>query len=1802
MTITASTTTSGLAKPEFWDWLDDGWRGQATLMTATPPPGLEGKSPAELKHDDSDASSLTDEDVVAGALLEDGGSLSDHAIGPGGIKEETLNQANGHEMDIDEPLETPKTATTLRPAPQPSMKRRESTAAEESAPDVKAKSDKKRKRGVSPPWQFPTAQTSTIKTADGRRVSARFGTGSNTPAVSETESRVRSDSRANSQSRPPSPPWKKFAAQGPTTLQVDGKRKSGRVNRETNDTPQPKRVSPRSKKVVDKLASSAKDSNSQVKVQKKVTAETPTRKSTRESLRSTRGTGDQAKIEDLKARIAELDPTRSFEPPAENVDANLEQERNRKTGETRSSRRQTSPVTQRKLHRPSDVSESPETSRPGFKLKLRRQNNFAPVEPPHPNAVPPSPPKPPRRNLYQVIEDYELKEQQQPYSENERGPPSREEFAIRHQRAAEQEATMRQKILDAAQPGKPLSVDFCSIYREDHAQKEPPPQYGHGDHLASHVLYFRHLQLREKQNHCQVAKKIAYEALDYWKTKRGPTEEDIRAEADKTFKLIAKQVAFDLRTKWEMVQKYVDDRRRAQWEAEQEVKRQERLNKQLKWSQNMVARQRGEAESDLDMSDEEGSVGDDSASGQDSNSEDDEDGEENMSDSASEALSNGGEEEEEEEGDMDEDALAAYLAQRDADLPERTAQTLEQQDEDDDEQSASDSGSEMGKARDTETQASSVVENTTTDHFVASRDTGSPMDLDDTAKDTARSVADASVDAHKRLPTDEYNSIIAQEMSNADDGLSSDESTDMDSEDYDSDEDMNDTDEDNNDGSDDDEEQSISSEDPSHSNSLWALFSAKEKKALGLPTPVTSAEENPDDREEDQPYVETEEPKSLAEEIIDDVTSHADIAKDGDVIMTEPSADQASDGTAPPRATNTLLETPAPGTPASQSRSDSLIKQAVPQPTLLRGDLRSYQQAGLEWLASLYRNKTNGILADEMGLGKTIQTIALLAYLAEQHGIWDTHLVIVPTSVILNWVTEFQKFLPGFRVLGYYGTTEERLLKRKGWVNDPHHDQKEKRGYNVVVTSYNIALRDINALRNVKWHYMILDEAHNIRNFNSQRFQVLIRLRTKARLLLTGTPLQNSLTELWSLLTFLAAGDEDDAAHHGTLEEFLTNWKEPVKEIFDRGVQTLSDEASRVVSQLHMSLRPFMLRRLKSEVEKDLPKKTEHTVVCKLSKRQRELYQDYMGLADTKAKLKQGNAVSAGRVLLALRRVCNHPDLFDPRPIQTSFAMAHSPLEPFAVKEKLIRDLLGTRADTPRHLLVAASEGTSRLVSRRSKHLSGVTHLNRQVAELERSLGHAKHDLSTVSGCQAYHRFRQRQGRLTQIRQAIVFTEATLAKTPVYGSDLREILTIKGTKKSLGCSVLGQLSMVTPNADSRVGPAEFKLAQDAFDRLQSGSTTIQRSLPTLEHYGERFQGILTRFAFCTPGVTSPVLNMVLPPKVQSLIRANTTYPFAADYAHEARIRNSIVFPDSRLLVYDSGKLQRLTVLLRDLQAKGSRCLIFTQMTYALDILERFLNLLGLTYLRLDGSTSPERRQFVTTEFNHPESKYQCMILSSRAGGVGLNLTGASSVIFFDLDWNPQMDKQCMDRAHRIGQVRDVEVFKMVSEKTVEENILRRANQKSLLDQAVIQDGRFTTDYNVPPKADAEGEEPDDVSAAIDRFLSGGDKAVAKTIESVEDKEDVQAAQQAQKEEQQDAEEFADSTSKNPSVPPTPGATGLEDPAEKEDAAATLDGHIDNYMIKLVEASLKNVPFVPPKPERRLDKHGRDPSHRPKKRR
>ena len=171
----------------------------------------------------------------------------------------------------------------------------------------------------------------------------------------------------------------------------------------------------------------------------------------------------------------------------------------------------------------------------------------------------------------------------------------------------------------------------------------------------------------------------------------------------------------------------------------------------------------------------------------------------------------------------------------------------------------------------------------------------------------------------------------------------------------------------------------------------------------------------------------------------------------------------------------------------------------------------------------------------------------------------------------------------------------------------------------------------------------------------------------------------------------------------------------------------------------------------------------------------------------------------------------------------------------------------------------------------------------------------------------------------------------------------------------------------------------------------------------------------------------------------------------------------IQFPERRLIQYDCGKLQTLDLLLARLKREKHRCLIFTQMTKMLDVLELFLNYHGYTYVRLDGTTQIIQRQMLMERFNSDE-KIFVFILSTRAGGIGVNLTGADTVIFYDSDWNPTMDAQAQDRCHRIGQTKDVHIYRLISKNTVEENILKKANQKRLLGDLTIDGGSFDVNY------------------------------------------------------------------------------------------------------------------------------------------
>lgn len=309
------------------------------------------------------------------------------------------------------------------------------------------------------------------------------------------------------------------------------------------------------------------------------------------------------------------------------------------------------------------------------------------------------------------------------------------------------------------------------------------------------------------------------------------------------------------------------------------------------------------------------------------------------------------------------------------------------------------------------------------------------------------------------------------------------------------------------------------------------------------------------------------------------------------------------------------------------------------------------------------------------------------------------------------------------------------------------------------------------------------------------------------------------------------------------------------------------------------------------------------------------------------------------------------------------------------------------------------------------------------------------------------------------------------------------------------------------------------------------------------------EAAMDKFAVLTP----PVVSLDFPSLMFSsldpaeIVAAKTTY---SDFSFPIRTRLSIAFPDKRLLQYDCGKLQRLAELLRDLIGGGHRALIFTQMTRVLDILEIFLNIHGYRYLRLDGATKIEQRQIMTERFNS-DNKIPVFILSSRSGGLGINLTGADTVIFYDSDWNPCMDKQCQDRCHRIGQTRDVHIYRFVSEFTIEENIFKKANQKRLLDNVVITEGNFTSDFF--NKVDWRDMLGDDMPLPIVPETTGGEVGHGAKVEqafaAAEDAEDAVAARRAQREMEVDAVEFAEvPTPGTPATPATPIGIPASTPA------------------------------------------------------
>ncbi|QBM86583.1 SWI/SNF-related matrix-associated actin-dependent regulator of chromatin subfamily A member 5 [Metschnikowia aff. pulcherrima] len=501
-------------------------------------------------------------------------------------------------------------------------------------------------------------------------------------------------------------------------------------------------------------------------------------------------------------------------------------------------------------------------------------------------------------------------------------------------------------------------------------------------------------------------------------------------------------------------------------------------------------------------------------------------------------------------------------------------------------------------------------------------------------------------------------------------------------------------------------------------------------------------------------------------------------------------------------------------------KTSSDITEFTESPSYVHGELRPYQIQGLNWLISLYQNNLSGILADEMGLGKTLQTISFLGYLRYHKNIKGPHIVITPKSTLDNWAREFHKWTPDVRILVLQGTKEERqdLIANRLMTCD----------FDVVIASYEIVIREKSSFRKFDWQYIVIDEAHRIKNEESLLSQIIRLFHSKNRLLITGTPLQNNLHELWALLNFILPdvfGDSDA----------FDLWFNPEEE------RSASEKEEGIVEQLHKVLKPFLLRRIKSDVEKSLLPKQEMNVYISMTDMQRKWYQKLLEKDIDAVNGALGKKESKTRLLnivMQLRKCCNHPYLFE-----------------------------------------GAEPG------------------------------------------------------------------------PPYTTD--------------------------------------------------------------EH-----------------------------------------------------------------LVYNAKKMIILDKILKKFQKEGSRVLIFSQMSRMLDILEDYCMFRSFEYCRIDGQTDHADRVQAIDDYNAPGSSKFVFLLTTRAGGLGINLTSADIVVLFDSDWNPQADLQAMDRAHRIGQTKQVKVFRFITENAIEEKVLERATQKLRLDQLVIQQGRNSGGVNSGAQQNGVGSKDD----------------------------------------------------------------------------------------------------------------------------
>ncbi|XP_046447627.1 chromatin-remodeling ATPase INO80-like [Daphnia pulex] len=770
------------------------------------------------------------------------------------------------------------------------------------------------------------------------------------------------------------------------------------------------------------------------------------------------------------------------------------------------------------------------------------------------------------------------------------------------------------------------------------------------------------------------------------------------------------------------------------------------------------------------------------------------------------------------------------------------------------------------------------------------------------------------------------------------------------------------------------------------------------------------------------------------------------------------------------------------------------------QPKIFQGSLKSYQLKGMNWIANLYDEGINGILADEMGLGKTVQSIAFLAHITEQYGIWGPFLIISPASTLHNWQQELARFVPDFKVIPYWGSPQERKILRKFW--DTRNLHTPDASFHVVVTSYQLIVTDYKYFNRIKWQYMILDEAQAIKSASSTRWKMLLGFNCRNRLLLSGTPIQNSMAELWALLHFIMPTLFD--SH----EEF--------NEWFSKDIESHAENKTGIdekhLSRLHMILKPFMLRRVKKDVENELSDKIEIMMYCPLTNRQRMLYQalkrkisiDDLLYSGGSSATAQNATTTLMNLVMQFRKVCNHPELFERREAKSPFFFqpASYDLPKFLFRQGLLHTAFPSR----RHLLLGRFFIWSQEYSHRSlfpseSQITNGSLLVESFVSFSRLMGLSPFELFSIMN----------NGILSSLKygRTVLECEAIQLHNQIWKDGVKPHLLIQPLNALSSASVKSsnilssfvfttsigtgyahldhRLSNMPETIEHRIlrnrkaktaGASEFPFVSRPTQTLKCLWTNMPNllSLPILKVScrgspvvcSDRSAAYwLEKFSHCA---SAEGKNLILCGSAE--VREATPSIFQSscvgglEVAKPKQGWSNVILPDKETLICDAGKLQVLDALLRRLKSEGHRVLIYSQMTRIIDLLEEYMWHRKWTYMRLDGSSKISDRRDMVADFQ-TRSDIFVFLLSTRAGGLGINLTAADTVIFYDSDWNPTVDQQAMDRAHRLGQTKQVTVYRLICKGTIEERILQRAREKSKIQKIVISGGNFKPDTLKP---------------------------------------------------------------------------------------------------------------------------------------